>query len=571
MRWSNLFIPTLKEKPREAEIPSHTLAIRAGLIRMVASGIYSYLPLGWRVLRKIMQIIREEMNRIGGQELLLPALTPAEIWQETGRWYEYGKEMFRVRDRKDKDYALAPTHEEIITDIARREIRSYRDLPQIWYQIQVKFRDEPRPRGGVMRAREFIMKDSYSLNATVEGWHRSYNLHRDAYIRIFSRLGLEFKIVSASGGIMGGSETEEFMVPSPVGEDTIVYCGNCGYKANYEIARGVPPKMEFEDKPLRKVYTPVGGSVEEISQFFNTVPQQLLKSLLYVKQTDSGKQPIFLLVDGAHDVSEAKILKLGDLRPATPDEVKEWMGASIGYISPIGTDIPVYADIALRGRKGLITGANEDLYHYEGVNIERDIKVNEYMDIAKVAPGDSCPQCGDKLIIEPAIEVGHIFRLGTKYSEAMGATFLDRDGKKKPILMGSYGIGIERSMMAIIETHHDEHGIIWPLSVAPFQVLVTALNPENSDLVQAADNLYKELMKRDIEVLYDDRSTSAGVKLKDGDLIGIPVILILGEKGWRDGMVEIKIRATNERIKVKYEMCVDKVLNIIKEMQDATQ
>jgi len=571
MRWSNLFIPTLKEKPREAEIPSHTLAIRAGLIRMVASGIYSYLPLGWRVLCKIMQIIREEMNRIGGQELLLPALTPAEIWRETGRWYEYGKEMFRVRDRKDKDYALAPTHEEIITDIARREIRSYRDLPQIWYQIQVKFRDEPRPRGGVMRAREFIMKDSYSLDATVEGWQRSYNLHRDAYIRIFTRLGLEFKIVSASGGIMGGSETEEFMVPSPVGEDTIVYCGNCSYKANYEIARGVPPKVEFEDKPLRKVYTPVGGSVEEISQFFQTVPQQLLKSLLYVKQTDSGKQPVFLLVDGAHDVSEAKISKLGNLRPATPDEVKEWMGASIGYISPIGTDIPVYADISLKGRKGLITGANEDLYHYEGVNIERDIKVNEYMDIARVAPGDRCPQCGDKLIIEPAIEVGHIFRLGTKYSEAMGATFLDRDGKKKPILMGSYGIGVERSMMAIIETHHDEHGIVWPLSVAPFQVLVTTLNPENCDLVQAADNLYKELMERDIEVLYDDRSTSAGVKLKDGDLIGIPVILILGEKVWRDGMVEIKIRATNERIKVNHTMCVDKVLNIIKEMQDATQ
>lgn len=571
MRWSNLFIPTLKEKPREAEIPSHTLAIRAGLIRMVASGVYSYLPLGWRVLRKIMQIIREEMNRIGGQELLLPALTPAEIWQETGRWYEYGKEMFRVRDRKDKDYALAPTHEEIITDIARREIRSYRDLPQIWYQIQVKFRDELRPRGGVMRAREFIMKDSYSLDATVEGWQRSYNLHRDAYIRIFTRLGLEFKIVSASGGIMGGSETEEFMVPSPVGEDRIVYCGNCSYKANYEIARGVPPKLELEDKPLRKVYTPVGGSVEEISQFFNTVPQRLLKSLLYVKQTDSGKQPIFLLVDGAHDVSEAKILKLGNLRPATSDEVKEWMGASIGYISPIGTDIPAYADIGLKGRKGLITGANEDLYHYEGVNIERDIKVNEYMDIAKVAPGDSCPQCGDKLIIEPAIEVGHIFRLGTKYSEAMGATFLDRDGKNKPILMGSYGIGVERSMMAIIETHHDEHGIVWPQSVTPFQVLVTTLNPENYDLVQVADNLYKELMKRDIEVLYDDRSTSAGIKLKDDDLIGIPVILILGEKVWRDGMVEIKIRATNERIKVKHEMCVDKVLNIIKEMQDATQ
>ncbi|OYV03508.1 proline--tRNA ligase [candidate division bacterium WOR-3 4484_18] len=566
-----MFIPTLKEKPREAEIPSHTLAIRAGLIRMVASGVYSYLPLGWRVLRKIMQIIREEMNRIGGQELLLPALTPAEIWQETGRWYEYGKEMFRVRDRKDKDYALAPTHEEIITDIARREIRSYRDLPQIWYQIQVKFRDELRPRGGVMRAREFIMKDSYSLDATVEGWQRSYNLHRDAYIRIFTRLGLEFKIVSASGGIMGGSETEEFMVPSPVGEDTIVYCGNCSYKANYEIARGIPPKLELEDKPLRKVYTPVGGSVEEISRFFDTVPQQLLKSLLYVKQTDSGKQPIFLLVDGAHDVSETKILKLGDLRPATSDEVKEWMGASIGYISPIGTDIPVYADIGLKGRKGLITGANEDLYHYEGVNIERDIKVNEYTDIAKVAPGDSCPQCGDKLIIESAIEVGHIFRLGTKYSEAMGATFLDRDGKNKPILMGSYGIGVERSMMAIIETHHDEHGIVWPQSVTPFQVLVTTLNPENYDLVQVADNLYKELMKRDIEVLYDDRSTSAGIKLKDDDLIGIPVILILGEKVWRDGMVEIKIRATNERIKVKHEMCVDKVLNIIKEMQDATQ
>lgn len=560
MRWSEAFIPTLREAPKDAITISHRLLLRGGFIKQIASGIHTYLPLGWRVIKKIMSIIREEMDRIGGQELHMPALTPAELWEETGRWKEYGDEMFRVKDRKKRDYALAPTHEEIITEIARKEIRSYRDLPQIWYQIQMKFRDEIRPRGGVLRARAFLMKDSYSLDRDWDGLGRSYELHYEAYKRIFERCKLPTVVVEASGGIMGGSESHEFMILSDTGEDSLVIC-SCGYSANTEIGEAEPIPVDFKDGELKKVHTPVEGTVENITKFLEIPHFYLMKSLMYVHEG----RPIFVVIRGDYDVDERKLENVfPGIRPAHPDEIKEWTGAPPGYISPVGLDIPVYADVSLKGGKGLTSGANEEFYHLTGIDIERDVKVKEWIDVRMVKTGDRCKRCGKEIEVRRAIELGHIFKLGTKYSNAMHATFLDRDGKEKPIVMGSYGIGVERIMASAIEVYHDDNGIIWPITIAPYEVAILSLNPSNPDVKKTAEDVYKELM--DVDVIYDDRDEQPGVKFKDSDLIGTPIRIVVGERGIKRGVVEVKKRKDDEIFDVEPGKVKEVIMKIRKEL-----
>ena len=558
MRWSENLIPTLKEQPKDVENISHSLSIRAGLVIPLVSGIYSYLPLGWKVLSKITNIIREEMNRIGGQELFLPALTPSELWKETGRWKEYGKEMFKLKDRKNRDMCLAPTHEEVMTEIARKEIFSYKELPQIWYQIQTKFRDEIRPRSGLFRLRQFIMKDSYSFDTDEEMFKKSYNLHRESYSNIFRRCGLDFIIVTASSGIMGGSLSEEFIILSESGEDTVVICEKCEYKANHEIAVSRSNNLNFSDEPLTKVYTPVEGSVEKVSDFLKVPKRKLMKTLLYM----IDENPVFLLLDGEHELSEEKLGKLGTTRTATSEEIKSITGASAGYIGPVGLKTKVFADTSLESQKGLITGANKDMYHLKGVNIERDIKVDKYVDLKLVNDGDKCKNCNALLKVKHAIEIGHIFNLGVKYSSSMGAFFSNREGERKPIVMGSYGTSPERIMMSVIETHHDKDGIIWPTEIAPYKVIVIPLNIENPDIKNTAETIWSAL-KEETEVLIDDRDESPGAKFKDASLIGIPLQIVIGERSLKSDKVEIKSRDGKICKSVKKELAVKEALKII--------
>ncbi|MDI6840832.1 MAG: proline--tRNA ligase [bacterium] len=557
MRWSKSLIPTFKERPKNVKSLSHSLSIRAGLIRPLVSGVHSYLPLGWRVFLKIIGIIREEMTGIGGQELALPSISPSELWEKTGRWEEWGKEMFKFKDRRGRDLCLMPTHEEIITELAHKQIHSYKDLPQIWYQIQTKFRDEPRPRGGVLRAREFVMKDSYSLDADEEGLKKSYELHREAYARIFTRCGLSCEIVEAPSGVMGGGLSEEFMVLSKYGEDSIMVC-SCSYKANREVAKIGESNTSFQDEPLTKVYTPVEGSVDKISEFLRVPKNKLMKSLLYFRNSE----PIFILLRGDHELSQEKLNKLGKIRIATSHEVKDIIGTEPGYVSPIGLSFKTIAAISLKGGMGLVTGANEDFYHFKGVNLKRDLKVNEWIDLETPNPGDPCPKCGAPLTLKSTIEVGHIFNLGTRYSIQIGAYFLDKKGKKMPIVMGSYGIGIERVMAAIIETHHDKDGIIWPTKIAPYQILIIPLDMSNCDIRDTAEFIYSEL-KDKVEVLIDDRIETAGVKFKDADLIGIPLQIIVGEKLIKNGEVEIKSRDRKIHRSIKKEKVVEETLQVL--------
>ncbi len=549
MRWSKSFIPTLKENPSSAETPSHSLLLRGGFLRPLAAGVYSHLPLGWRVLKRIQAIIREEMDGIGAQEISLPVVGCREVWEESGRWVEWGDVLFRLKDRRGRELCLNPTHEEIVTDLIKQGIRSYRDLPQIWYQIQLKFRDEPRPRGGVLRVREFMMKDSYSIDIDEDGLAASYRLHREAYSRIFERCGLNFFVVSASSGVMGGGDSEEFMAPSPFGEDTAMRCEACGYAANLEVAQSLPAETDFPDQPLKRIHTPVPGTVEAISSFLGCGRSQLMKSLLYVWDGE----PVFLLVRGDHELSEPKLISCFGcgIRSATQEEVEKLIGAKAGYIGPIGIkDIEVYADEALKGARGLVTGANQNDYHYTGVNLQRDVAVDEYRDLRQVMEGDRCRNCGEELKVSKAIELGHIFKLGTRYSESMDATFLRRDGSKMPVIMGSYGIGLERIMAAAIEQNHDEDGICWPPAIAPYDVLVLIVNMDHRESVETAEKLNDELSQRGYSVLLDDRDTSAGVKFKDADLIGIPLRLTVGERSLLEGKIELMTRRTKEVVKL---------------------
>ncbi|MEN3039285.1 MAG: proline--tRNA ligase [Candidatus Kryptonium sp.] len=563
MKLSYGFVPTLKEEPSDAVMPSHKLMIRAGLVRPLSAGIYSFLPLGWRVAQKVMQIIREEMNAIGGQEFHLPALNPIELWEETGRLRDFGDVIFQLKNRA---LVLAPTHEEVICHIAKHHIKSYKDLPQIWYQIQTKFRNEPRPRSGVIRGRQFIMKDSYSLDASWEGLDRSYELHKQAYIKIYTRCGLKFFIVGASTGAMGGSASEEFMVESPYGEDTVVLCDKCGYAANTEIAQSnVPPAKRFpESKPLEEIYTPNVRTINELAEFLNVSTDILAKSLVY----KHNGQPVLILMLGNDQLVEAKLLKAlggGEITPIEPEELKNLTGANAGSIGPIGLkNFKIIADNRLKGANNLISGANKDDYHIANIDMERDVKVDGYFDLRKVEEGEPCINCGSPLRIVNAIEIGHIFKLGTKYSEAMKATFLDENGQEKPIIMGSYGIGVERIIACHIEQNHDENGIIWDKAIAPFQVHLISVNTENPQVIQVADKLYEQLNEEKIEVIYDDRmDVSPGFKFKDADLLGMPLQLIVSERNLKNNQVEIKIRKTSERILVNLEDVVPKIKELL--------
>ncbi|CDM64404.1 proline--tRNA ligase [Pyrinomonas methylaliphatogenes] len=571
MRWSHYFIPTLREDPADAEVVSHKLLLRAGMVRQLAAGIYSYLPLAYRVMQKIMAIIREEMNRIGGQEFLLPALNPREIWEESGRWTAMGDNMFRLRDRKGADLCLGMTHEEVFTAIARDELRSYRQLPQIWYQIQTKFRDEPRPKSGLLRVRQFIMKDSYSFDVDRAGLDRAYELHREAYCRIFDRCGLKYTVVEASSGAMGGSESSEFMVRTEAGEDMIVVCEACGYAANLEKATSRIAPIEDAPGPDAPEEFPTPGvrTIEDLTVFPGGAPaDRQIKTLVYMMSAEDGPRPLLALLRGDHQLHETKLSDaLGGVavRPAHPDEIRDLLGASAGSLGGVrakeiararGRELRIVADLALRGRRNMTTGANRDDYHLRGVDVERDIAVDQWADLRIVNSGEGCPRCeGGTLEVFKALEVGHIFKLGTKYSESMGATVLTPEGKEVPIVMGSYGIGVERVMAAAIELHHDADGIIWPETIAPFDVIVTVTNIKDDRMREAGERLYAELRGAGFDVLLDDRDERAGVKFKDADLIGVPYRLTVGKK-IADGAVEIFQRRTKRASEVRLSEAV---------------
>ena len=574
MRWSQYFIPTLREDPADAEVVSHKLLLRAGLMRQLASGVYSYLPLAQRVAVKVMQILREEMNRIGGQEFYLPALHPRELWEESGRWSVMGDEMFKLQDRKGADMCLGMTHEEVFTSIARNELRSYKQLPQVWYQIQVKFRDEPRPKSGVLRVRHFIMKDAYTFDIDQAGLDRAFNDQREAYKRIFDRCGLKYLIVEASSGAMGGSQSEEFMVKTDAGEDLIATCAACGYAANVEKAASRIPLIEDGAGPVAPEAFPTPGvrTIEDLTTFpGGAAANRQIKTLVYAAtKDDEQSQYVLALLRGDHQLHDTKLaaaLNGATARPAHPEEIVSLMGASAGSLGAVGAkrkaiitgnEVRIIADLALRGRRNMTTGANTDDYHIRGVDIERDISVDEWADLRAINAGEGCPNCENgTLEVFKALEIGHIFKLGTKYSVSMGATVLNQGGKEVPIIMGSYGIGVERIMASAIELHHDDDGIIWPKSLAPFDVIVTVTNMKQDELREAGENLYKDLQRAGLDVLLDDRDERAGVKFKDADLIGIPYRITIGKK-IADGLVELFDRRTRQSEDVKLSEIVSR-------------
>ena len=544
MRTSQTLIPTLREDPGEAETVSHRLMLRAGMIRKVAAGIYTYLPLGLRVLRKIEAIVREEMNRAGAQEVLMPIASPAELWKETGRWDFYGKELFRFKDRHERDFCLGPTHEEVITDLIRREVRSYRQLPLNCYQIQTKFRDEIRPRFGLMRGREFIMKDAYSFDRDEAGARTSYQKMYDAYSRIFTRCGLTFRAVEADTGLIGGTSSHEFMVLADTGEETIVYAEGGTYAANVERAEVAPPAAASSATPLplRKVQTPGARSVEEVTAFLKVRPAQLVKTLLYQTPGDL----VAVLVRGDHEVNEVKVKKLlgvTALELADPAKAAAVTGAPVGFAGPIGLKLRILADQAVKALRNVVVGANEANAHYMDANWERDFTVEQFADLRNAQAGDPSPKGDGTLRIARGIEVGHVFMLGTKYSQAMGAMFLDPEGKECQAVMGCYGIGVSRVAAAAIEQHHDAKGIHWPAPIAPFHVHLLPLS-QSAAVSATVQTLYERLSQAGIEVLWDDRDERAGVKFNDADLIGAPYQLVIGEKGLAQGTIELKERKT---------------------------
>jgi prolyl-tRNA synthetase len=562
MRWSQMFIPTLREAPAEAEVASHILLLRGGYIRQLASGIYSFLPLAQRVMNRIAAIIREELDRMGAQEFYLPALHPAELWQESGRWELMGQNMFRLKDRSDRDMCLGMTHEEVFTAIVRNEIRSYRQLPQIWYQIQTKFRDEPRPKSGLLRVRQFSMKDSYSFDVSWEGLDVSYQKHYDLYCRIYDRCGLKYHVVEADSGMMGGRQSQEFMVISDAGEDLVAYC-ECGYAANLEKAtsRLEAPTDEPGPPEPQLVHTPNQKTIEEISNFLRILPSQQIKTMIYMCE----QKPVLALLRGDHQLNETKLQAAlgGEVRPAHPDEIRDFMGAAAGSLGPVGvTTLRTLSDRALLNRSNLTCGANRDDYHLTGVTPGRDFQA-EYFDLRLVQQGEACFRCGKPLTVNKALEIGHIFKLGTKYSESMGATVLNAEGKEVPIVMGSYGIGLERILAAAVELYHDADGIQWPLPIAPFHCLICVLNTKDNALAEGAERAYHELQKRGIEVLLDDRAERPGVKFKDADLIGVPFRINFGNRTFSRGKVEWVNRSTREMEEIPLEELLQKAATIL--------
>ncbi len=543
MKWSRALIPTMRETPADAEIPSHQLMLRAGLIRKLAAGVYNYLPLGLKVLRKFENIVRAEMNLAGAQEVLLPTLAPASLWRQTGRWEAYGPELMRITDRHKREFALGPTHEEVITDLVRREVKSYRQFPLTLYQIQTKFRDEIRPRFGVMRGREFGMKDAYSFHTNQDDLDKTYWEMYEVYSNIFKRCGLKFQAVEAESGPIGGSSSHEFMVLAGNGEDLILACPKCHYAANREKTPvGYLKPASQEQLPLTKVATPGQRTIAEVSAFLKVQPSAMIKTLLY--QGDG--QTVAALIRGDRTLNETKLknhLKVSTLVLANETTVREVTGAETGYAGPFNLGkTPIVADLSLAGRDNLVSGANENNFHYQNVNAGRDFRVEAYVDLANAEENDPCPKCEGTLSEMRGIEVGHIFKLGTKYSAALNATFLDEKGEAKPIIMGCYGIGTGRTIAAAIEQNHDENGIIWPLPIAPYQVVLTSLDPKYPEVNKASERIYRELILKNVDVIWDERDERPGVKFKDADLLGIPIRINIGKRKLREGKVEIRLR-----------------------------
>ena len=569
MHYSKLLIPTLKESPADAEVISHKLMIRAGMIRQIAAGIYSILPMGLRVLRKVEQIIREEMNKIEGQEVFLPSVQPAELWAESGRWDFYGKELLRFKDRNNREFCYGPTHEEVITDIIRREVKSYRQLPIILYQIQTKFRDEVRPRFGIMRGREFTMKDAYSFHATEESTQETYSSMASAYSKIFKRCGLDFKMVEADSGTIGGNFSHEFVVLANSGEDCIGFCDSCDYASNLEKAATKTLSTDIKSpllEKLKEVTTPNKKSIEQVTQFLQVSPKKLIKTIVF--ETDQGL--VAGLVRGDRQINPIKLKNLIDcewLIPASEELVTKTTGLPCGYLGPVEIKLKVFADKEIPLMSNSITGSNKIDTHLTGVQFKRDLHVEKVGDIRNVNEGDPCPKCDQgKFKIKRGIEVGHIFILGKKYSESMQALYLDAQGKEKPIIMGCYGIGVGRTAAAAIEQNHDEKGIIWPTSIAPFQAIILPVNFSEDAVNSAANEIYKSLWELGVETLLDDRSERLGVKFKDAELLGIPIQIVVGPKNLGEGKIEIKLRKTGESQLISFPEEISHIPSILSKL-----
>ncbi len=567
MRWSQSYIFTAREAPKDAEVVSHRLMVRAGLIRKLAAGIYSYLPLGWRSMEKMMAIVRREMNAAGAAELVMPAIQPAELWRESGRWQAYGVELLRMHDRHKRDFCFGPTHEEVITDIVRRDVKSYRQLPFNLYQIQVKFRDEMRPRFGLMRGREFLMKDAYSFDIDDAGLDVAYEAMRTTYCKIFEACGLDYSMVEADTGTIGGSASHEFMVVADTGESAVVRCPDCGYAANVEKAEigdlETPAPAAAEE--LRRADTPGQTTVDEVAGFLEVEPSRVVKTLLY--QTDKG--PVAALIRGDRELNEVKlgnVVGATELRLAREDEVEELSGAPVGFAGPVGLsgDVRLIADQTVRPLTNFVCGANAADAHHTGVNWDRDLPdLAEWEDLLLAGRGDPCPRCDGTLELYRGIEVGHIFRLGTKYSEAMSCTYTDEAGELKPMVMGCYGLGIGRTVAAAIEQNHDDDGIIWPLPLAPHEVALLSLDPSDPAVAQVADGLYDRLREKGVDLIYDDRDERPGVKFKDADLIGFPVRVVVGKRSLAEDRVEISTRRQREKMMVPTASAVATTLELL--------
>jgi len=567
MRYSQYFLPTLKETPADAEVVSHKLMLRAGMIRKVAAGIYSYLPLGLRSLRKVERIVREEMDRAGAIEIHMPMVVPAELWEETGRWDFYGKELLRLKDRKDASFCLGPTHEEVVTDIARRELQSYKQLPVNLYQIQTKFRDEIRPRFGLMRGREFVMKDAYSFDLDPAGLDLSYQKMYAAYRRIFERCGLEFRAVEADTGSIGGTASHEFMVLASSGEDDIASCDSCQYAANVEKAEIRIPEVATQapGAALTRVSTPGQKSVEDVAAFMDVPLFKLVKTLIL--ETDAGEL-VAALVRGDRELNEIKLCRLlgaNEVALASDELVQKITGAPVGFAGPVGLELRILADLEVKAMADFVTGANALDEHFGGVNAGRDFAVEAFADLRSAVAGDCCPRCEGKLQIWRGIEVGHVFKLGTKYSDSMSATVLDAEGKDRILHMGCYGIGIGRTLAAAIEQNHDEQGIIFPMPIAPFQVLLACLSPKDARVMETSERLYGELEALGVEVLFDDRDERPGSKFKDADLCGIPLRITVGAKGLERGVLELKWRSSGAQEEIPLEGGADAVAARVRE------
>lgn len=573
MRLSNYFTPTLRETPAEAEVVSHKLMLRAGMIRKSAAGIYSYLPLGLKVIQKVEEIVRKYMNKHGGAELLMPAVCSADLWQESGRWNDYGKELLRLKDRHGRDFCIGPTHEEVITDIVRNSVKSYKQLPLNLYQIQTKFRDEVRPRFGLMRGREFIMKDAYSFDVNDEAAEKSYKQMHTAYCKIFEACGLKYKVVEADSGAIGGSFSHEFMVLAKTGEDFVISCNNCNYSANVEKAVTADDYESEAEKelPSQEIETPGQRTVEDVANFLGVNIKKIVKTLILKADDDF----VALMIRGDHEANLVKLknyLDVVNVDFANEKEIEEITGGTIGFSGPANLPVPIYADNAVKYLKNFVVGGNAKDLHLKNTNPGTDFTVKNFGDFRTAEPGEKCPKCEEgKYVITKGIEVGHIFKLGTKYSKSMNATYLDKDGKQKFMIMGCYGIGIGRTAAAAIEQNHDEAGIMWPPQLAPFEVVVVPVNTNDENVVNVAETIYLKLQKKGVDVVIDDRNERAGVKFNDADLIGYPLRINVGKKTLKDGNIEVFIRKNKELITVKREDSVNKTLELLEELKNSDQ